>query len=1263
MPGELVLNVGDRAPRRLHGDTDDRAEEYAIRRDGADLLVEAFNRENVFGIPTRISGEGNLRGDILSLAADVDVPVLFTGGDGRDILRGGASDDELHGDAGPDRLNGRSGDDRLFGGDDHDELIAGDGSDVLDGGPGLDTASWSGASVAAVIDLRVPLFSGAAAGDTLVSIERYKGTAHADTIDGSESSDSLLHGEAGEDLLRGHAGDDLLEGGTGGDSLEGGDGHDMLVGGPGADGLEGGAGNDIASYLGAETPVSVSLATGTGTRGDAQGDTLAGIETLMGSGLPKEPGPGLASGDILEGGEGPETFFGMDGSDSLRGGDGDDVLYGNHPDIPGIHRPGFDDDGIHGDGGNDELFGQLGDDTLDGGPGDDKLLGGPGDDHLISLDPAGTDELDGEAGINRLSADYSDKAAALHFTVGEDNSFAFPDGDAFSNFRTVGTLVGGAGDDVIRLAAAEEPSWWNKTIDGGSGDDLVIADWRGFYGLAGGPVRTSDSLAGGEGVDTLSFEQSPAGVTVNLETAATADAAEGIRIAGFENLVGTHSTDSLTGDAGDNVIMPLHGGPHLDLARRNDNIHGGGGIDVLRVDYSGDPRVNEAGISMTANSTTGSEAITLGPNYSPANSTAILYYRSMERLDITGGSARDLITADHLDSYPDRLVGMGGNDELRSYGGDDLLDGGDGDDNLQPGTGHDAVLGGAGDDTISFLHAGNSTSHYGHDICDAGPGDDHVINIRYPGNSGTQATAGTIMQFDGGPGTDLLSVDAGNALAPVVFDEASPGPIDLPGGGYLRNFELLRDVTLGAGDDAITLHGRRTFARRIAMNGGNDRLHAGLGIVQANGGDGEDLLILDYSPGDDANVAGVTRQSATSIFERKRIDGGDVLDRIQASGFERVHFTGTPKNDTFDGFSGDDVLRGGEGDDTFSGSNGNDFIAGGGGTDTLTGDSGNDWLDGGPGADTMRGDQNNDIYIVDHSGDTVAEAYAQYGTDTVRAAVDYALPAFVEHLVLTGNAISGTGNGSGNSIGGNTRDNHLRGENGNDTLDGGGGPGEIDRLHGGTGADTFLLGNAGLRYYDGAEPAPGRDGHAVIEDFAPSQNDRLRLAGAAAEYLLGASPLPSTPGTAIYHDSDGDGILLPANDELIAILQSGEPLDAANILSSASFTLPLSPQAAGMVLPVRPLIPQDGAEPFAVGFSMDTEVPADVRIEVQASADLGSTDPWFTVAGRTGANAWSGSGSVLVTDGEPGRQEVIVSVPPGLAGRARLFMRLRVFAP
>ena len=161
----------------------------------------------------------------------------------------------------------------------------------------------------------------------------------------------------GDDTLNGGADDDMLYGGKGDDILNGGDGDDTLDGGPGADMLDGGPGSDTASYHNSAAAVLVRLHDARAVRlGDAQGDTLTGIEHLVGSRF----------NDILAG----------DGGDNrLEGGDGNDDLYGG---------PAGGDDMMLGGNGDDRIFGGRGNDTLIGGAGSDLLKGGPGEDVIIA---------------------------------------------------------------------------------------------------------------------------------------------------------------------------------------------------------------------------------------------------------------------------------------------------------------------------------------------------------------------------------------------------------------------------------------------------------------------------------------------------------------------------------------------------------------------------------------------------------------------------------------------------------------------------------------------------------------------------------------------------------------------------------------------------------------------------------------------------------------------------------------------------------------
>jgi|GEM_PF-841706 len=127
---------------------------------------------------------------------------------------------------------------------------------------------------------------------------------------------------------------------------------------------------------------------------------------------------------------------------------------------------------------------------------------------------------------------------------------------------------------------------------------------------------------------------------------------------------------------------------------------------------------------------------------------------------------------------------------------------------------------------------------------------------------------------------------------------------------------------------------------------------------------------------------------------------------------------------------------------------------GGDGNDTLIGNDADNRLDGGLGNDSMTGGTGNDTFVVNATGDLVAELSGQ-GMDTIMASVSYALPDHVDNLTLAGTSgINGVGNGLDNILMGNTAGNSLSAGAGNDTIDGGGG---VDSLQGGTGDDIYIV--------------------------------------------------------------------------------------------------------------------------------------------------------------------------------------------------------------
>ena len=117
---------------------------------------------------------------------------------------------------------------------------------------------------------------------------------------------------------------------------------------------------------------------------------------------------------------------------------------------------------------------------------------------------------------------------------------------------------------------------------------------------------------------------------------------------------------------------------------------------------------------------------------------------------------------------------------------------------------------------------------------------------------------------------------------------------------------------------------------------------------------------------------------------------------------------------------------------------------------TIVGNVNNNILNGLGGADEMRGGGGDDLYYVQSPNDQAIETSLANGTDTVvSSANQYTLGAFVENLIMVGNADRGTGNGLDNLIIGNAGGNIIDGKAGS------------DEMRGGAGDDLYHVDNAG----------------------------------------------------------------------------------------------------------------------------------------------------------------------------------------------------------
>jgi len=418
------------------------------------------------------------------------------------------------------------------------------------------------------------------------------------TVHGSDGNDFIYDswGFIGNDTIYGHDGDDKIYGMTG---------DDLLIGGAGADRLEGGLGSDTASYVDSPEGVVVNLDTGQNFGGTAQGDTLFGIEELIGSSyadiLVGDNGRNevfdlrFADDDFLRGMDGNDQLFGLDGSDFLDGGGDNDVLKGGG----GVDwlQGGEGNDTLNGGADWDRLMGEEGNDTLQGGADNDYMEGGDDNDTLNG--GVGGDWLVGGSGFD--TADYSESMAGVGVSLFTDSaSGGDADGDELDEIEYLtgsahadslwgddgmnvlrgmaggDTLMGLGGADTLRGDAGDDSLDGGPGIDsmiGGVGNDSYFVDNVGDVvtesgGQGGDTVRTGISWAmtAGADIETLRTTNDHGAAAINLTGNATGNDIYGND--GNNVLNGRDGNDRLTGFLGVDTFLfttPLNAASNVDV--------------------------------------------------------------------------------------------------------------------------------------------------------------------------------------------------------------------------------------------------------------------------------------------------------------------------------------------------------------------------------------------------------------------------------------------------------------------------------------------------------------------------------------------------------------------------------------------------------------------------------------------------------------------------------------------------------------------------
>ncbi len=395
------------------------------------------------------------------------------------------------------------------------------------------------------------------------------------------------------------------------------------------------------------------------------------------------------------------------GDDTLNGGGGNDTM--SFADASGVVTFTLS---ATGDGTINFSSVDLGTDTytsienLSGG-GNDTINGG--DDNNTIVGGAGADTLDGGAGDDFLSYFFS-TGVTVDLTTGLGTAGEAA-GDIVSNFEILDgsntngdTLTGRAG---------------TITVNGFGGNDLLIIASASPFAAA-----TTNTLNGGSGVDTLSFENGSiplllGSFTFTLDNSGNGSIASLSNISltdviytSIENIIGRNVAgfaDIINGNGGDNLIEGLKGDDQLNGFSGNDTLNGGDGADTLDGSFGTDTLnggagddILQPGQDLQIDIIDGGDGTGDWLSYQEAG----LAFGVIAAL--TGGL---LVGAEDANvSNVENLRGTNQNDVLFGDDGVNTIEGLNGGDTIVGRGGADTLNGGAGADVFTYNATSDSTA-------------------------------------------------------------------------------------------------------------------------------------------------------------------------------------------------------------------------------------------------------------------------------------------------------------------------------------------------------------------------------------------------------------------------------------------------------------------------------------------------------------------------------------------------------------------------
>ncbi|MBR6449243.1 MAG: calcium-binding protein [Fibrobacter sp.] len=522
--GDVVVNIGEYAAKRLNGNVADNDDEVEITCSSGKVsicFVDPDNNENSYSKDYSIgvgktlyvyAGKGN---DKITVTGSADYNVVIEGGEDNDeidlkglsltsgayaVALGGAGNDYILGvDDGVNFLFGENarivlsedkkkvllaenypelssaGNNVIVGGKGYNYIFGGLGDDYIVGGANASENYIFG-------DFGHLEFDALGNLNKIARSDLFD-EGGDDTIFGSNVKDHI-YGGAGTDSIDGRQGDDEIHAGKGNDVVYGGSGSDVIYGDDGVDVIFGdsvNSGTVIAeennmttaavpyAYVSEELKKSQDLLTTVDDGNNSSHKKLATYDFVTHYGSDNQSvstfvtrANEVYSAQLSSGEDTEPEVESFD--DVINGGNGSDIILGNSG-----------NDVIEGDAGNDLIKGGEGDDIITGGFGEDLLVGGQGNDTLDG--GAGNDIVFGDDGWTGYASKNPLGNGLLVNNGGESQTLTFGNtinafignfeiyAEALSNTSGgADTIIAGNGSDIV---------------DGQSGDDSYIVNMMG----------------------------------------------------------------------------------------------------------------------------------------------------------------------------------------------------------------------------------------------------------------------------------------------------------------------------------------------------------------------------------------------------------------------------------------------------------------------------------------------------------------------------------------------------------------------------------------------------------------------------------------------------------------------------------------------------------------------------------------------------------------------------------------------------------------